>query len=377
MRDARRSLPIEPEVALGQLEDALQLWRGRAYADVADEPRLAIEADRLDGARLDARELRVEAMVAIGQDARALGELDSMVAEDPLRESLWALRMRTLYRQGRQADALAAYGRLRRILRDELGIDPSPGLSQLHGQILQQDPTLELRGQPLRGYRLLERLDERGDEVVFRAIQPTVGRDVALRIVGGPVASSAEFVREFERRLATVAALEHPHIAPIHDYWREDGRACIVSRYLRGGTLAAAEAEQAAGAAGGDVIEQIAAALTHAHQRGVAHGAVSTRTVALDGEGHAYLVDFDVSPADRSPAADVLALISLARGLVPADAPLQAVLQRLGDDGTAVTAEDLVAAVRTKSGRVPRAPSLRGGTQSIQGPPTVHRGRCP
>ena len=146
-----------------------------------------------------------------------------------------------MYRDGRQAEALGAFQRAREILADELGIDPSPELVRLHERILKQDPGLELRGEPLRGYRLLEKIDDGPAGVVFRAIQPHVERDVAVKVFHEGIATDPEFVRRFDADAQAVAALEHPHIAPIYDYWREPGRAYIVSRYLRGGSLRALE----------------------------------------------------------------------------------------------------------------------------------------
>ena len=107
--------------------------------------------------------------------------------------------------------------------------------------MLQQDPGLDLRGEPLRGYRLLEKIDAGPTGLVFRALQPRVERDVAVKIFHEAIAADPEFVRRFERDALAVAALEHPHIVPIYDYWREPGRAYIVSRYLRGGSLRAIE----------------------------------------------------------------------------------------------------------------------------------------
>ena len=112
---------------------------------------------------------------------------------------------------------------------------------RLHERVLKQDPGLDLRGEPLRGYRLLEKIDDGPTGVVFRAIQPHVERDVAVKIFHESIAADPEFVRRFDAEAQAVAALEHPHIVPIYDYWREPGRAYIVSRYLRGGSLRAME----------------------------------------------------------------------------------------------------------------------------------------
>ena len=102
-----------------------------------------------------------KALLASGAQARAIGELEPLLARHPLRERLWGLLMLAFYREGRQAEALNAYQRAREILADELGIDPSPELARLHERILRQDPGLELRGEPLRGYRLLEKIGSR------------------------------------------------------------------------------------------------------------------------------------------------------------------------------------------------------------------------
>ena len=90
--------------------------------------------------------------------------------------------MLAFYRDGRQGEALGAFQRAREILADELGIDPSPELTRLHERMLKQDAGLDLRGEPLRGYRLLEKLGQGTTGIVFRAIQPHVGRDVAIKL---------------------------------------------------------------------------------------------------------------------------------------------------------------------------------------------------
>ena len=213
--------------------------------------------------------------------------------------------MLAYYRGGRQADALNAYGRARELLADELGIDPSPELARLHERILKQDPGLDLRGEPLRGYRLLEKIGSGSHGVVFRGVQPRVGRDVAVKVFHEGIAADPEFVRRFERDAQIVAALEHPHIAPTYDYWREPGRAYLVSRYMRGGSLRALV--ERGGVLGREralrTVSQIASALAFAHRQGVVHGGVCPSNVLFDGEGNAYLADFGVGaggPSDQS-----------------------------------------------------------------------------
>lgn len=124
------------------LADSLSLWRGPALADLAREPFAAREAARLEELRAAAGEDRIEADLALGHHTRVIAELEFLVGEHPLRERLWALLMRALYRSGRQSEALRAYGRARRILGEELGIQPSLALRQLEEGILRQAPEL-------------------------------------------------------------------------------------------------------------------------------------------------------------------------------------------------------------------------------------------
>src|SRR5215469_3467550 len=108
-------------VAAGRFAGALRLWRGRALADVCDVEALALESARLEELRLAAVEGRIEADIALGRHAQVTGELESLVAEHPVRERLWRLLVLALYRDERQADALAAYQRARRMLAAEVG----------------------------------------------------------------------------------------------------------------------------------------------------------------------------------------------------------------------------------------------------------------
>lgn len=128
--------------ALRLLDEALALWRGPVLADLADQPFVATEATRLEELRLVATERWVDAGLALGRHAELVSELEGMVRRYPLRENVWSQLIVALYRSGRQADALRTYQRLREVLAEELGLEPSPELRRLEGMVLRQDREL-------------------------------------------------------------------------------------------------------------------------------------------------------------------------------------------------------------------------------------------
>jgi DNA-binding SARP family transcriptional activator len=133
----------EFEPAARSFRGALRLWRGRAFEEVADHPWAQPEAERLEELRRVAAEQLLEARLALGEHEQVVPDATAAVAENPLREQRWATLMLALYRCGRQADALRAYQRLRTLLVDELGIDPSPPLTALEAAVLRHDPVLQ------------------------------------------------------------------------------------------------------------------------------------------------------------------------------------------------------------------------------------------
>jgi predicted ATPase/DNA-binding SARP family transcriptional activator len=133
---ARRSPPKE---AVGLLDEALGLWRGRAYGEFADVDVARFEAIRLEQARLGAFEAWTAALLECGRVGEALPALEAFVAEHPLREESRLVLMRALCAVGRHADALAGYRRYRDELADELGLDPSAAMQQLELQILRRE----------------------------------------------------------------------------------------------------------------------------------------------------------------------------------------------------------------------------------------------
>ena len=127
---------------------ALALWRGEPLADAGSDVLAAREAPRLAEVRLQAAETRIDADLHLGRHGEVIGELRQLAGTQPLRERLHALLMLALYRDSRQAEALAAYRQARRVLVEELGTEPGPELQQLHQKILDADPALVLTGPP-------------------------------------------------------------------------------------------------------------------------------------------------------------------------------------------------------------------------------------
>jgi WD40 repeat protein/serine/threonine protein kinase len=148
----------------------------------------------------------------------------------------------------------------------------------------------------IKGYELIERIGAGGFGAVYRAYQSTIGREVAVKIILPSYANQPEFIRRFEAEARLVARLEHLHIVPLYDYWRNPEGAYLVMRWLRGGSLKEALAEgpydlEAAGL----LLDQVAAALATAHTNGIVHRDLKTSNVLLDEEGNAYLADFGIA----------------------------------------------------------------------------------
>ena len=134
----------EPAEAAAKLHEALGLWRGAPLDDVSHESFAQPAIRRLEELRLAAFEKRIEADLKLGRHAEIIAELETLVEQNPLREHLHAQLMLALYRCGRQADALAAYQSARRVLVEQLGIEPSAPLRALEQAILRQEASLDL-----------------------------------------------------------------------------------------------------------------------------------------------------------------------------------------------------------------------------------------
>jgi len=231
----------EHDAAIAAFDEALALWRGPALAEFADRPFARTEAAALDELRASIAEERMAAILAAGGRRDAVAECEKLVAEKPLREQRWAQLMIALYRDGRQGEALEACRRLRKLLADELGVDPGPEARRLEAAILIQDPALQPgeRSQAPTGARpamscfgrereLATLLDHLADasagrgRVTFVSGEPGIGKSRLLAELAARAASRGAHVL-VGRCLEGVGALPfHPFVEAVEAFL--DGR---------------------------------------------------------------------------------------------------------------------------------------------------------
>ena len=149
--------------------------------------------------------------------------------------------------------------------------------------------------QTIKGYELRERVGAGGSGEVYRAYQPAVGREVAIKVILPRHAAEPAFIRRFEVEAQLVARLEHPHIVPLYDYWRDPTGAYLVMRSLRSNLRAALAHEPWKLEAAARLLDQIAAALTFAHREGIVHRDIKPENILLDEDDNAYLSDFGIA----------------------------------------------------------------------------------
>ena len=158
-----------------------------------------------------------------------------------------------------------------------------------------------LIGKQLKGYELTHLIGTGGFGAVYRAQQQVVGREVAVKVVLPQYANSPQFVRRFEAEAQFVARLEHPHIVPLFDYWRDPAGAYLVMRFIRGGSLSQAlqtrtfSLEQIS-----RFLDEITAALSIAHRNSVVHLDLKPDNIMFDQDGNAYLTDFGIARSMNS-----------------------------------------------------------------------------
>lgn len=147
----------------------------------------------------------------------------------------------------------------------------------------------------LPGYELREQIGEGAFGVIYRAYQPSVGREVAVKVIRPHLASHPSFIHRFEAEARTIARLAHPRIVPLIDFWRDTAGAYLVLQLLPAGSLRDAITSGSVDRQlARRVLNHVGEALDHAHAHGIVHGDLKPANILIDGAGNAYLSDFAI-----------------------------------------------------------------------------------
>jgi DNA-binding SARP family transcriptional activator len=241
----------ELEARLGQvdeqspvfLEETLDLYRGEflqgVYVDSAEfDAWASLERERLRLAAMGGLDRLITAYAKQGAYREGIATATRLLQMDHTREKSHRQLMRLLALSGQRGKALDQYEICRQALAEEHGVEPEPPTTELYEQIRAGKPLTEPAApaavKPIRGYELREPVGVGAFGAVYRAFQPGVGREVAIKVIKPEYADQPDFIRRFETEARLVARLEHINIVPLYDYWREPGGAYLVMRYLPG-----------------------------------------------------------------------------------------------------------------------------------------------
>lgn len=319
----------DPANALRMLDAGLAHWRDTLLAGCELRGPLLAERVRLDELHATAVEDRIDALLALG-GYDCVHEIGALVDQEPLRERRWAQLMLAMYRAGRQADALATYQRLRGVLGDELGIDPSPSVAALHQRILEQDPDLDWQqpSEPARATNVSSEAELVGRTDLVKAVLSTVrdGRDALLVGTGG--------VGKTTLARAALARLG-PDDAPGGAWFVDVSAAASADDVLTGFRLALG-AEHAEG------VQAVAAALQGMDAVLVLDGCEHNPDAVVSAVEQLHAVGSVRVVATSRRVISLDAVIIDVPGLAPSDA-VELFQRAAGDCGTGATEEDIVA----------------------------------
>jgi serine/threonine protein kinase/AmiR/NasT family two-component response regulator len=181
--------------------------------------------------------------------------------------------------------------------------DVSENMTIITTSAAKEEKAPSLTGVAIRAYQFWEKIAEGGAGTVYRAYQPSVGREVAVKVLRQKYAENVEFLHRFQKEAELIARLEHPHIVPLYDYWQDESGVYIVMRWLRGGSLRGLlrkhgrmDIRDVA-----TLLDQVSDALSVAHRIGIIHRDIKPDNILLDEQGNAYLSDFGIAKSLSSP----------------------------------------------------------------------------
>ena len=231
---------LGPVRAFAHADEALALWHGRPFGEIADDEWCRPAATRLEEFRLVALAVRMQARLELGAADEIVADLRTLCAEHPTREQFRSQLMLALHRAGRQAEALRAFQEHRERQVEDTGLDPSDELIVLDRRIAALDPSL--RWAPpcvlMRGYAMDESPGAGQTGGVRVAVQAALGRAVTVRVMTSDVVEPAGSAPSFEQHAAVVMRLSHPRMAPLVDCWSEPGAVYLVHARVRGTSVA-------------------------------------------------------------------------------------------------------------------------------------------
>ncbi len=187
----------------------------------------------------------------------------------------------------------------------------------------------DLIGRTIGQYQIIEQIGQGGMATVFKAYQPSIDRYVALKILPSQFAQDPNFVKRFQHEAKAIAALEHPHILPVHDFGTAEGRPYMVMRYVEGGTLAKLMGQAMPYERIAQFVGNIARALDYAHQQGVVHRDIKPSNILIDKHGEVLLTDFGIAKMIEGSSATQLTSAGSILGTPAYMAPEQAEAKKI------------------------------------------------
>ncbi len=247
------------------------LWNGIACKPIFEQ-KMKVLLDRLVG------EQRWAEVLDWGERWIALGH-----TPEPAYRALMVAHAAS----GDVSSVAAVFRRCTDALSKELGVEPSDQTRAVYERLSKGE---------IRGYELRQHISTGEFGSLYRAYHRLVGREVAIKVILPEYANQPDFIRRFDADAQLIAKVEHPHILPLYDYWREPDGAYIVMRWMQGGSLRVLLRKgPLAASASVRLVDQMAAALTAVHRQGLVHGHLKPENILFDNDGNGYLTHIGIS----------------------------------------------------------------------------------